>query len=106
MRSKLVFSFLGAGLVGLALSMSSAHAGTVLVFGQNGTSDQFTATNDGSTGVAGGTTLSAVNSGVTITGIANSVALPGSFPDSPEIERVFEKRSKNGGTKKTTISKK
>ncbi|MGO9543537.1 MAG: hypothetical protein ACLPPF_01890 [Rhodomicrobium sp.] len=25
---------------------------------------------------------------------------------SPEIERVFEKRSKNGGTKKTTISKK
>ncbi len=76
-----VFSTLvGAGLVGLALSMSNAQAGTILVFGQDGISNQFTATNNGSTGLAGGTTLSAIDIQVTITGIANSAPLPGSFP--------------------------
>jgi hypothetical protein len=80
MCSRVFSTLLGAGLLVLALSMSSAQAGTVLVFGQTGTSNQFTATNDGLMGVAGGTTLSAVDIGVTITGIANIVPLPGSSP--------------------------
>jgi len=72
----------GVGLFGLVLTLSSAHAGTILVFGQSGTSNEFTATNDGSMGAAGGTTLSAVDIEVTITGINNVVPLPGSFPDA------------------------
>lgn len=80
MRSRVFSTLVGAGLVGLALSMSSAQAGTVLVFGQDGISNEFTATNNGSMGFAGGTTLSAVDIKVTITGIANSQPLPGSFP--------------------------
>jgi hypothetical protein len=73
---------MGAGLLVLALSMSGAEAGTVLVFGQDGISDQFTATNDGLSGAAGGTTLSAVGIPVTVTGIANAVPLPPGFPDA------------------------
>ena len=80
MRIRVFCAFLGAGLLGLALPMSSANAGTVLVFGQNGTSDQFAATNNGATGAAGGTSLSAVDIAVTITGIDNSSPLPGDFP--------------------------
>jgi hypothetical protein len=82
MCSRVSSTFLGVGLLGLTLSMSSVRAGTVLVFGQNGTSNQFTATNNGSMGNAGGTVLSAVDIGVTITGIDNSVPLPGSFPEA------------------------
>jgi len=67
---------LGAGLIGLALSMSSAQAGTILVFGQNGTANTLSATNDGNTGVNGGTTLSAVNVQVTISGIDAPIATP------------------------------
>jgi PEP-CTERM motif len=80
MRSRVFSTFVGAGLVGLALSMPSVEAGTILVFGQDGTSNQFTATNNGSMGFAGGTTLSAFDIPVTITGIANSGPLPGTFP--------------------------
>ena len=66
----------------LALSMSSAQAGTILVFGQDGISDQFTATNTGLAGSAGGTKLSAVGIPVTVTGIANAVSMPAGFPDA------------------------
>jgi PEP-CTERM motif len=82
MRSRAFSTLLGAGLFGLALAISSAQAGTILVFGQKGTSDNFTATNNGSTGLAGGTTLSAVDIGVTITGIDNAVPLSASYPDA------------------------
>jgi hypothetical protein len=82
MRCRVFSTLLGAGLFGLALAMSSAQAGTILVFGQNGTSNKFTATNDGSTGLAGGTTLSAVDIGVTITGIDNAAPSPGSYPEA------------------------
>jgi hypothetical protein len=80
MRRRLHSTLLGAGIVALALSLSSAQAGTILVFGQQGTANDFTATNNGQTGVLGGTALSAVNIAVTITGIDNAVPLPGSFP--------------------------
>jgi hypothetical protein len=82
MRIRAFSTLVGAGLFALALSMSSAQAGTILVFGQNGTSNQFTATNDGSTGVAGGTTLSAVDIPVTITGMDNAVLLPAGDPQA------------------------
>jgi hypothetical protein len=68
------------GLIGLAVSIPNAGADTILVFGQNGLANDFTATNNGSTGAAGGTTLSAVNISITISGIENDVSLPGSFP--------------------------
>ena len=77
-----VCALLGAGIIGLALTMSSARAETILVFSQNGITNEFTATNNGSTGAAGGTTLSAVDIPVTITGIANVLPMPGSFPDA------------------------
>jgi len=70
MHSRVFSTLLGAGLLGLALSMSSAHAGTILVFGQIGTTNAFTATNNGATGSSGGTTLSAVDIPITVTGIA------------------------------------
>jgi hypothetical protein len=82
MRSRLFSTLVGLGFVALASSMPGAPAGTILVFGQSGISNQFTATNDGSTGVAGGTTLSAVNIAITVTGIDNVVSLPGSFPQA------------------------
>ncbi len=82
MRSRVFSTFVGAGLFALALSLSSAQADTILVFGQDGTTNQFTATNDGSPGFAGGTTLSAVNIPVTITGIDNASTMPASFPDA------------------------
>jgi hypothetical protein len=75
-----VITFVGVGLMGVAFTMSSADAGTILVFGQSGITSQFTATNNGSSGVAGGTTLSAVDIAVTITGIASVVPMPASFP--------------------------
>ena len=80
MRGRAYLTMLGAGLLGIALSSPTAEAGTILVFGQNGISNEFTAANDGSTGALGGTTLSAVNIEVTITGIDNASPLPGSFP--------------------------
>jgi len=82
MCNRVFSALLGAGLLGIALSMSSAQATTILVFGQSGTTppDLFTATNNGAMGNAGGTTLSAVDIPVTITAIDNSVTLPGSFP--------------------------
>jgi len=76
MRRRVFSAFLGAGLIGLALSMSSAQAGTILVFGQNGTSNTFSATNNGNTGMNGGTTLSAVNVAVTITAIDALIGTP------------------------------
>jgi hypothetical protein len=82
MRSRVFSALLGLGFVGLAFSMASAQAGTILVFGQSGTSDQFTATNNGATGLSGGTTLSAENIAVTVTGMANVVPLPASFPQA------------------------
>ena len=82
MRSRVLFTIVGAGLFGLAFSMSSAQAGTILVFGQKGISNEFTASNNGAMGAAGGTTLSAVDIGITITGIDNSSPLPGSFPSA------------------------
>jgi hypothetical protein len=75
-----VSTLLGVGLIGLALTMSSARAGTILVFGQSGIANEFTATNNGSLGDVGGTTLSAVDIPVTITSIANAGPMPGSFP--------------------------
>lgn len=82
MHNRLITRVLGVGLFGLALMLSPAHAGTILVFGQNSLSNDFTATTTGSTGAAGGTTLSADNVAVTITGIANVVPLPGSYPEA------------------------
>jgi hypothetical protein len=77
MHSKVISSLLGVCLAGLALTLSDARAGTILVFGQTGASapDLFTATRSGST-----TTLSAVDIPITITGINNSHSLPLSFP--------------------------
>jgi len=60
---------LGVGLLGFALSGSSAQAGTILVFGQNGIASELTATTNGMSGANGGTTLSIVNGAVTVTGI-------------------------------------
>jgi hypothetical protein len=80
MRSRVSSTFVAAGLFGLAVSMSSAQAGTVLVFGQTGTSNQMNATNNGMPGVHGGTTLSATDVQVTITEIASAVLMPESFP--------------------------
>ena len=82
MRRKILSAFLGVSLLGLAYPMLCAQVGTILVFGQSGISNDFTATNNGSLGVAGGTTLSAVNIKVIITGIDNSSPLPGSFPSA------------------------
>jgi hypothetical protein len=82
MHKRVLTILVGAGLAGLVFMMPSARAGTILVFGQNGISDQFEATNNGSLGVAGGTRLSAVNVEVTIDGIANVVPTPGSYPDA------------------------
>ncbi len=76
---------LGLGLVGLALSTPSSHAGsTILVFGQNGVASNFTATNNGAMGSAGGTTLSAADLEVTITAIA------GAFSSSTPITAYFD----------------
>ena len=58
------------------------QAGTVLVFGQTGISNDFSATNNGNKGIAGGTTLSAIDIPVTITGIDADASMPGSFPDA------------------------
>jgi hypothetical protein len=80
MRSRVLSTLVGAGLLGLAFSISSAQAGTILVFGQDGTSNQFIATNNGLAGAAGGTTLSASNIAVTITGIDNALPMPLGFP--------------------------
>lgn len=68
--------------VALALTMSTAQAGTILVFGQSGINapNGLIITNTGTTGALGGTVLSAANLKITITGIANSSALPASFP--------------------------
>jgi len=65
-------ALLGAGFLGLSLSMSSAQAGTILEFVQNGIPPPslFTAMNIPHTaGEDGGTTLSAVNIPITITSI-------------------------------------
>jgi hypothetical protein len=79
MRSRLLSSVLGVGLVGLALSMPGAEAGsTILVFGQDGIASNFKATNNGALGSAGGTSLSATDIKVTITAIAG--AYSGSTP--------------------------
>ena len=53
MRNRIASTFFAAGLVGLALSLSCAQADTILVFSQNGTGDDFTATNNGSTAPTG-----------------------------------------------------
>ena len=79
MRSRFA-GLLGAGFLCLVFPTLSAEAGTILVFGQVGTGEDFNATNNGSTGASGGTTLSAVDIAITITAIDNSSALPGSFP--------------------------
>ncbi len=76
MRSKRFLALLGAGLVGLVLWAPSARAGTILTFSQNGLGDNFIATNNGATGVNGGTTLSAVNVEVSINGIAAALPTP------------------------------
>jgi hypothetical protein len=80
MRSRVFSAILGVGAAGLVLPPLSVQAGTILVFGQTGITNSFTATDDGSNGASGGTKLSAVDIDVTITGIANSQPLPGSFP--------------------------
>jgi hypothetical protein len=72
-----VFSKLfGIGLLGLALSVPSANADTILVFGQNGLTDTVTATNNGKTGVNGGTMLTVHEAEVTITAIGAPLATP------------------------------
>ena len=80
MRGRAFFSLAVAGLIALAIPMSGAHGGSILVFGQNGTNSELTATNTGSPGAAGGTVLSAVDIPVTITGIAGSA--PAGFPEA------------------------
>jgi hypothetical protein len=82
MRSKAFFFLAAAGLIALAIPMSGAHAGSILVFGQSGTTNEFTATNTGSPGAAGGTVLSAVDIPITITGIAGSATMPAGFPEA------------------------
>ncbi len=61
MRRRLFSVLVGAGLLGLALSVPSARADTILVFTQAGLGNAFTATNNGMSGVDGGTALSASN---------------------------------------------
>jgi hypothetical protein len=73
---KVFSALLAAGLVGLALSSPNAQADTILVFGQNGLGNNFTATNNGSGGIEGGTTLSANNIQVTISGIDAALTTP------------------------------
>jgi hypothetical protein len=80
MRNRAICNLLSLSLLGLVLPVVSAQAGTILVFGQTGIANDFTATNNGNSGALGGTALSAVNVEITITGIANSVPLPGTFP--------------------------
>jgi hypothetical protein len=63
-------------LVGLAFSIPTTKADTILVFGQVGTANDFSATNNGSTGVNGGTTLSASNVEVIITAIDAPPSIP------------------------------
>jgi len=79
MHSRVILSFLGVCLGGLALPMSELTAGTILVFGQSGVNapDLFIASRSGGT-----TMLSAVDIPITITGINNAHALPASFPDA------------------------
>jgi hypothetical protein len=79
MHSRVISSLLGVCLAGLALTLSQARAGTILVFGQTGANapDLFMATRSGSS-----TTLSALDIPVTITGINNSQSLPASFPSA------------------------
>jgi hypothetical protein len=67
---------LGAGLLGLALSTPNARAGTILVFGQNGIANTLTASNNGASGAAGGTTLSVAGASVTITAINAAISTP------------------------------
>ncbi len=77
MRIKVSSAFLVAGLAGVALSISNVQAGTILAFSQNGTGNDFTATyNTGLSGANGGTTLSATDIQVTITGIDAALTTP------------------------------
>jgi hypothetical protein len=80
MHKKVLATLVGIGVAGFASMISSARAGTILIFGQDGLSNQFVATNNGSMGKAGGTTLSAVNIPVTIDAIAGVAPMPPSFP--------------------------
>jgi hypothetical protein len=80
MHGKFVTRLVTVGLFGLTVLVQSARAETILVFGQNGLASDFTAATTGLSGAAGGTTLSAVDVPVTITGIDNAVSLPGSYP--------------------------
>ena len=66
MNRKLILIRLGCGILGLAVSMPAAQAGTIVVFGQNGLADTVTATTNSNTGINGGTVLSAVDAQVTI----------------------------------------
>jgi len=78
MRSKVTSALLGATFLGLALSMSSAQAGTILVFGQTGVANTFTASNPTATT----TMLTGSNIPVMITAVDNAVPLPGSYPSA------------------------
>ena len=69
-------------IVAVVASATMASADTILVFGQNGIQNNFHATNNGLGGSAGGTTLSAVDISVTISGILNDAPLPPSFPNA------------------------
>jgi hypothetical protein len=73
MRIKVFSAFLG---LGLALAIPDVQAETILSFSQLGTGSNFTATNTGSGGSAGGTSLSAVNIPMSISGIAAVLPTP------------------------------
>lgn len=77
MLKRLFSTFLSVGLAGMALGLPDARAALILNFAQTSGSNTLTATNNGNTGVNGGTTLSAVGVQVIITQIdAPSVTTP------------------------------
>lgn len=76
MRIRSISTVLAAGFFGLALASTNARADTILAFSQNGIANNFTATNNGNGGSAGGTTLSAIDIEVTITGIDAALLTP------------------------------
>ena len=76
MLKRLLSTFLSVGLAGVAIGLPNVQAGTILVFSQVGTADNFSATNNGNTGINGGTTLTANNIEVAINGIAANLTTP------------------------------
>jgi hypothetical protein len=76
MQRRLLSTLLCVIFLGLALAMPNAQAASILVFGQTGLADTVMATNNGMTGVNGGTMLSVVGAQISISAIDAPLPTP------------------------------